>query len=344
MKGVRKGKIMNYATIGTGWIVDTFIDSAAVLAPELHCRGVYSRDYNRGLEFGAGHGISRVYTDLQQMAEDRELDGVYIASPNVFHYKQAAYLMDHGKHVLCEKTSVVTAEQLRLLYEKGKRNHCIFLEAVKGIYTPEIKRVKGALERLGEIHLALFDYSKYSSKYDSYAAGQTPNIFNPAMAAGGLMDMGIYNVYPAVYLFGIPEEIDARASFLRTGADAAGAQILKYPDKTVVLSYSKSASSSHDAVIMGTKGTLHIDSMETMGGIWIQWQNGRTEAVGERSRKIPVMGYEAECFYQMAVCGSEDDNSRHYGELQELGISVMETMEMIREKAGIRFPETCYEI
>lgn len=335
---------MNFATIGTGWIVDTFIDSAAVLAPDLYCRGVYSRDYRRGAEFGAGHGIHRVYTDLQQMAEDRELDGVYIASPNAFHYRQAAYLMDHGKHVLCEKTSVVTAEQLKLLYEKGEKNQCIFLEALKGIYTPEMKLAKEALGRLGEIHLALFDYSKYSSKYDSYAAGHIPNIFNPAMAAGGLMDMGIYNVYPAVYLFGIPENIDARASFLRTGADAAGAQIFEYPDKTVVLSYSKSGSSSHDAVIMGTKGTLHIDSVETIGRVWIQWQSGETETVGERSREIPAMGYEAECFYRLASRGWEKDTRKYYRELQELGIAVQETMEMIRRKAGIYFPEACYEI
>ena len=207
-----------------------------------------------------------------------------------------------------------------------------------------MKLAKEALGRLGEIHLALFDYSKYSSKYDSYAAGHIPNIFNPAMAAGGLMDMGIYNVYPAVYLFGIPENIDARASFLRTGADAAGAQIFEYPDKTVVLSYSKSGSSSHDAVIMGTKGTLHIDSVETLGRVWIQWQSGETETVGERSREIPAMGYEAECFYRLASRGWEKDTRKYYRELQELGIAVLETMEMIRRKAGIHFPEACYEI
>ena len=66
------------------------------------------------------------------------------------------------------------------------------------------------------------DFCRYSSKYPEYRAGGTPNIFNPRMAAGGLMDMGIYLVYPAIYWFGVPSKIAADASILRTGADACG--------------------------------------------------------------------------------------------------------------------------
>ena len=335
---------MNFATIGTGWIVDTFVESAAAAVPKLTYAAAYSRNKETGTQFARKHGVKKVYTELSELAKDPEIDAVYIASPNTFHYEQAACMLRHGKHVLCEKTSVVTSRQLERLYEIAEASNCIFLEAIKGIYTPELAQIKRELPRLGEIHLALLDYSKYSSKYDSYAAGQVPNIFNPAMAAGGLMDMGIYAVYPAVYLFGVPDKICAVASFLRTGADVAGAQLFQYPDKTVVLSYSKSAQSGHDAVIMGSRGTLHIDSLESIHKAWIQWQTGEIEILAERPPERPPMGYEAECLYEFASKRLTEEKRCRYQQLQELTKSVIGIMERIRESAGIHFPDACFKV
>ena len=186
-------------------------------------------------------GAQKVYTDLAQMAADEEIDAVYIASPNRLHYEQSKLFLQHGKHVICEKPITVEPEELQELQELAQQKNLIYIEALIGVYLPQMKVLQGAVERLGPVHLARFDFSQYSSKYPAYLRGELPNIFNPQMATGGWMDLGIYCLYPAIMLFGVPDHVHAHARFLSTGADGSGCVTLQYPDKTVVLTYSKTA-------------------------------------------------------------------------------------------------------
>ena len=78
------------------------------------------------------------------------------------------------------------------------------------------------------------------------------------MATGGLMDLGIYCVYPAVMLFGMPDKVSAHARFLSTGADGSGCVTLHYADKTVVLTYSKTAQGEIGSEIQGEHGVIRI--------------------------------------------------------------------------------------
>ena len=215
--------MVRYGTIGSGWIVDAFIAGAQQGAPQLEHRAVYSRSRETGEAFARKHGVNLVFTDLEAMAASDQIDAVYIASPNAFHYSQAKLFLEHGKHVLCEKTCVVNSAQMKELCRLADQNGVVFMEAIKFMHLPERMILREALAFVGPVHLARFDFSRYSSKFPQYLAGQCPNIFNPKMAAGCLMDMGIYSVFPAVHLFGLPRRVSASAVMLRTGADGAGA-------------------------------------------------------------------------------------------------------------------------
>ena len=226
--------MIRIATVGTGWIVGEFLRGAKEV-PEVEYVACYSRGRERGELFAREWGVQKVYTDLEQMAQDDTIDAVYIASPNSLHYEQSKLFLQNGKHVICEKPITVEPEQLEELQQLAQQKQLIYLEALIGVYLPQMQVLKGAVERLGRVHLARFDFSQYSSKYPAYLRGEVPNIFNPKMATGGLMDLGIYCLYPAIILFGVPDKVDAHARFLDTGADASGCVTLQYADKTVVL-------------------------------------------------------------------------------------------------------------
>ena len=81
--------MVRYGTIGSGWIVDAFIAGAQQGAPQLEHRAVYSRSRETGEAFARKHGVNLVFTDLEAMAASDQIDAVYIASPNAFHYSQA---------------------------------------------------------------------------------------------------------------------------------------------------------------------------------------------------------------------------------------------------------------
>lgn len=91
-----------FGIIGTGKITRTFLE-AVQSVPELALGAVYSRSLEKAQSFGEEYG-AKVFTDsLEDLAADRDVQAVYIASPNCCHCEQAIRMMDAGKHVLCEK-------------------------------------------------------------------------------------------------------------------------------------------------------------------------------------------------------------------------------------------------
>ncbi len=327
--------MVRYATIGSSWIADAFVEGAQQAVPDMKLVAVYSRTAERGREFGAKYGVERVYTDLNELAAAEDIDAVYIGTPNVMHYPQARLMLSAGKHVICEKTCVPTAAQLEDLLAIAAEQGVVFMEAIKLLHMPVLRQVEEYLPKLGRIHLCKFDFSRYSSKYPKYLAGETPNIFRRDLCAGGLMDMGIYSVYPAVYLFGEPLKVDAHAVFMNTGVDGAGSALLGYNDRVVNIGWSKMSEHYQGNTIQGDNGILVIDTIEHMDNVdFIDVKGNRTHLFSRDLQRKP-MSWEAEDFYRWITdpAGTAEEAAR----ITETTRIAIRTMERIRAAAGIRF-------
>ena len=322
---------MKYGVIGTGWITESFVRSADTV-PGMELVAVCSRSEESGQAFAARVGRSLTcYTTPEAMAESA-IDGVYIASPNVLHYGQSRLFLEHGKHVLCEKPAVTGADQMRALLALAKSKGLVYMEALMMLYLPQRRTIQELIETIGPVRLCHVSFAQYSSKYPAYLRGETPNIFNPKLATGGLMDLGVYCVYPILDWFGRPERIQAAASFLRTGADHSGGAVFTYPDKIVTMEYSKTAQGYAGTELIGEKGTIRIDSISRYTGIHLHQAEDQL-VFGEADRTDRMAG-EARAFYERVTGQSTQPE-----EEKELMLLVAETMEEIRRQAGIEFPE-----
>lgn len=328
---------MNYGVIGTGWIAESFIKGARY-ACNAHFTAVYSRTLEKGCDFAVKNKIDKVYSSLELFLKS-DIDAVYIASPNALHYEQTKMCLNAGKHVICEKPVTVTPEQLKECIELARRNNLVFIEAIMYMHSPDRDLLKDALNKIGNITSARFDFSQLSSKYASYKAGDTPNIFNPELATGCLMDLGIYCVYPAVDLFGLPESICSSATFMRTGADGSGASILNYKDKTVTMTYSKTGQDNAGSCIYGDEGTVDIESISKLVNIYLTDNNGRKTLVCGDRVKEEIMGFEALEFEDFI----NDINSEKYRLCHKRMLEVSNIMKEIRKLSGIRFKEDIYD-
>ena len=229
---------MRIGIIGTSAIAGHFVEGAR-LAGGIDIAAVYSRSLETGEAFAREWKIPIVYTSLDALAESTAVDAAYIASPNAFHYSQSKRMLAGGKHVLCEKPIVTAPEQFDELCAFAAEKGLVYMEAIMMRYLPAREILHKAMGQIGRISAARFDFSQLSSRYPALLKGEVPNIFNPAMAAGSLMDLGVYCVYPAIDLFGEPERVRASAGFLSTGADGFGSACLSYPEREVLLSWSK---------------------------------------------------------------------------------------------------------
>ncbi len=326
-------KTIRFGVVGSGRIVDQMIGGAKRY-DHLKLTAVYSRTEQRAAEYAAQNGAEYTFTSLEKMAASDVIDMVYIASPNRFHIEQARVFLKHGKHVLCEKPLTAHPEELDEVYALADRQGCLFAEAIIMLFQPQLKILEQAVKELGPISSARFDFSQYSSQYPAYLAGETPNIFNPEMETGALQDLGVYCVYPALYLFGKPQGIEAHSTFLTTGADGTGVAVLQYSDKLITLNYSKQAESYAPSEILGEKGSITIGAIGRMEQMVLNKNGEAPSLLWGGDEKTALMGYEIATFADWIGAGAGERYSFH----RQLARDVSDCMWEIRRKAGIRFP------
>ena len=322
---------MRYGVIGTGWIAKSFIDGARLICGSEFV-AVYSRTAESGDKFAAANNIEKVYTDISEFANG-DFDAVYIASPNRLHYEQSKLMLENGKHVICEKPITVEPDELAELQALADEKGLIYVEAIMYMFNPARELIKDAIGKIGKITSVHFDFSQLSSKYPAYKRGELPNIFNPALATGCLMDLGIYCVYPALDLFGLPEKITACAHFMDSGADGSGNSAFLYGDKLVNLTYSKLGQDRLGSQIFGDEGTITIESISKLTNMKLIDNKGNaTEIIGDVIKE-KLMGYEAEAFERF-IANPDDPYCQT---VSERALQVSKAMKEIRELSGIKF-------
>lgn len=315
-------------------ITENFIKATERKGSEMTLAAVYSRSREKGGALSAAHGGVPVFCDMEELFKSGLIDAVYIASPNALHYEQAFGALMSGKHVLCEKPAVVEPRQLEKLLDLAKAKGLIFMEALIGRHIDTAQSaVKSAIKRIGRISHVRLDFSQRSSKYDSLMMGNHENIFDPQMAAGALMDLGVYCVYPACDWFGMPENITAWCTKLFTGADGEGGALFRYADFNAVLTYSKTGQSGIGSEIIGDRGTIVIPFISKLTNICLRHPDGTVETLTGDMDKPALMSYEARDFCRY-INGS---HSETYKADCELAQNVCRVMNEIRNKAGIKF-------
>lgn len=325
---------MKYAVIGTSPITEEFI-MGAQLVEGLELLGVCSRSYTKGKAIAEKYSAPRVFVDLADLARNAEVQAVYVASPNSLHYEQCKLLLNAGKHVICEKPITVNPMQLSELQAIARQKERVYMEAIMYMYHPVRTKLKASLKALGKITSVHFDFSQLSSKYPAYLRGENPNIFNPAFATGCLMDLGIYCIYPAIDLFGLPKEVFSTARFLESGADSSGTTVFEYENMLLTMTWSKVAQGFCGSEILGDGGTVTIGSISQLNDISF-CRKGSTpvEVVGTEEKHI-IMSYEAQALLDFAT--RPEETAAFYDEISQTALAVSAYMEKIRRKSGIVF-------
>ena len=324
--------MLKLATVGTSQICESFIGGAKLTgAYEFH--GAYSRDMKKASLFANKHGFKNAFDSLDKMAQCKEIDAVYIASPNVCHFSQSKLFLENGINVLCEKPITTNASEYEALKKIADDNKLIYMEAIIPPHTAHYTNVKNAISTLGNISIARIDFCQRSSRFDAFLRGETPNIFNMSLHAGALMDLGVYCVYAAVDFFGMPNSIYAHSAFLPNGADGSGTVIFEYDNMNAVITYSKTAQSRIGSEITGTDGTLKINSVGQYSGAVCVDKNGNESIISGQYSKEELMSGEAGKFAEFI--SDFDNNKDEYKRAQNLCRNVHICMDTIKKQAGI---------
>lgn len=321
---------INFGVIGTNVITERFLE-AGKDAEGFCLRGVYSRSREKAVDFARKHGADLAFDSLEDMDSCKEIDAVYVASPNSLHASQSIQMLKGGKHVLCEKPIASNQREFEEMKKVALEKRRILLEAMRSVYSPGFQAIRENLHKLGKIRRVSFQYCQYSRRYDNFKKGIIENAFNPALSNGALMDIGVYCVHPLVSLFGKPEKVISSSLKLSNGIDGAGTILTEYPDFQGELLYSKITDSRVPSQIQGEEGSLVIREIPDPQEVVLYYRDGRTETL-EIPRTENNMVYEIREFLRLI---REKRYSHEYLENSQMEI---ELMDEVRRQQKIFFP------
>lgn len=250
---------MKLGVVGNGLIVTwLFRDIKALPEIAVTALCVREKSMGKGRELADANGVAAVYADYRTFLESDAFDTVYIGIANHMHFAYVKQALEAGKHVICEKPFTVTAQEARILAETARSRKLFLWEAFKIPYSPIFQSVKAHLKDIGELKLVQCNYSRISSRYDKYVAGEILPAFDPQCAGGCLYDINLYNLHFVTGLFGKPERVHYFANRGYNGIDTSGTAILEYGDFHAVCTGAKDSSSPCFGVIQGTKGCIRV--------------------------------------------------------------------------------------
>lgn len=180
-------KKIHWGIIGTGNIAHQFASALQQLEDAaLLC--VTSRQLSSAQLFADKFAIPHTFSHLDEMLALPELDLVYVATPHHQHYAQARACLLAGKSVLCEKPMTLNQTQSRALITLAQQRGLFLMEAMMIPLFPATAQLKQLIQHgdLGEIK------SIQASMGFNAPRDFRSRIFDPALAGGALLDIGIY--------------------------------------------------------------------------------------------------------------------------------------------------------
>jgi predicted dehydrogenase len=295
-----------------------------------------SRSAEAANHFCAEFGIPHSWSSYEALVNDPDVDVIYIATPHALHHANTLLCLRNHKPVLCEKPFAINQRQAAEMIALAKANGVFLMEALWSKFLPQYaimeKMVRGG--NVGDIQYIRGDFGFRPGP------GAPSRLFDPALGGGSLLDTGIYPVFLTVSLLGRPDGVQAVMTPNETGIDDQCAATLTYKNGAIAQVFSSFTTSlSADGEIAGTKGRLRIGpkfynpEMATM-----EFYAGTVE----NNCPIPIPA-EPGSGYQHEI--------RHVGECLRGGLTespvmtfkdtllLMETLDRIREVAGIRYAE-----
>lgn len=344
---------LRIASIGTGIIVDWFLASVADVEG-LEYVGTYSRTLEKAHSWGEPRGAKLFFDSLDELAACPDVDAVYIASPNALHIPYAKLMLAAGKHVMAEKPLAANAREAAEAFGLAHAHDVVLMEAMRNIHTDGFATMRAALPRLSDITSATLRFSKVSSRVPALKAGRLTNTFDPRMAGGALMDIGVYCVAPMVALWGKPLRTVAMGTTFDVGTiggdpayplvELAGEALCDYGSFTVNLSWGKVSDNHLPSQVQGTEATLLIDSIaepERIELVTPVQNEGYGSGEGESTQlEVAVergqLTEELRDFVRICRAGSAGIEEAH--RYEQISLDMLEVMDEIRAQLGVRFP------
>ena len=253
--------------------------SETILAPALqatqHCelRGIVTGTPSKIPKWQQKYAIAdkNVYTyqNMHNIANNPDIDVVYVVVPTSLHLQYAEIAANAGKHVWCEKPMAMTVEQCQRMIDVCKKNKVQLTVGYRMQHEPNTRKFHdyAVQKKFGEVS-SIFTRAGYAGN----GFPQDNWRMKKAMGGGAMYDMGVYPLNGARFLSGL-EPIAISASH-----EKSHPKIFKEVDETTnfTLEFANGVTADcatsvvknyNIARIESKQGWVQLDPMSTYSGV-----------------------------------------------------------------------------
>ena len=328
------GRTVGWGVVSTGNIADKVTAQLAQLQ-DVRLVAVSSRSSARAEEFASRHGFTRSYGDAERsgyrrLADDPEVEVVYVATPHGQHYEVASAVREAGKHVLLEKAFTINAREARELAALAASHGLFLMEAVWTRFLPSYQRVLDVVESgaIGDVVYVQADLG--------FQAARDPRqrLWRPVDGGGALLDLAVYPLSWVLGTLGPVARVVASGRLNDDGVDELSALAISHEGgghSQVMASFV--SQSANRAAIVGTEGVIVTDSP-------VSRPQGFTLTVAGESHHESVPHHEDAYAYQLR----EVTRCVQHGVLESPTmplahtIATMEVFDEVRRQLGVTYP------
>lgn len=321
---------IKWGIIGCGNIAGKFAADLALVKGADLC-AVASRSKEKAADFAKKNNAAKAYDSYETLFNDSDIDILYIATPHFSHAELSIKAMEHGKHVLCEKPLAINKNDALKMIETSKRTNCFFMEALWTRFNPVFVEV---LKRIINGEIGTVNYINADFAFKSNHALES-RVFNLELGGGALLDIGIYPVFLAYAILGIPDKINASALFKKeTGADIQTSMLFNYKKASAVLYSGFTSDSDMIARISGSEGQIHILDRWHHSDDFTIIKDTNKETISIPRNGIGYSHEIEECHKCLNQNKIESDLWSHQNSLDLISI-----LDDIREQIGLVYPQ-----
>lgn len=332
-----------WALVGPGGIAQRFAQAVDRL-PGARLAVVQGRDLGRARHFAdtwsrAGGTPVDATTDLDSVLARPDVEGVYVATPHAFHAGAIRAALEAGKAVLCEKPLVTSAAVARPLVEMARAKGVLLMEALWTRFLPAYAQVGRWLDE-GAIGAVRGLQSSFSFRVPFDPASR---MYDPALAGGALLDLGVYNLSMTQWLIGRslggscpePEALHVQGGLAPTGVDARVWGMLAFPGGIVSqFTCGTDGAGDNSLRLAGEHGHIVVPR-EFWQPTEVQlWRSGAPVEVVQAP--FAINGFEGEIEEAMRCARAGLVESPVIPHADTLAVAAW--MDAIRERLGVRYP------
>ncbi len=284
---------LRWAILGTGAVANRFAAALNNISDQAELVAVGSRNLDTAIAFAEKYNIRTKHGSYQELADDPNVDIVYIGTPHLFHHRDVLMCLKAGKHVLCEKAFAMNAPEAQEMIGFARENNLFLMEAMWTRFFPIQARIREILAQglLGELQ-GLVIHHAYMGLIE------LPESYPPEWGMGTFMDQAPYGVGIAYSVLGPPIRTKIITTFGPKGITYQVSGVFEHEGgRLTTWMASRTTYDVKEAVIYGSDGKIDLHEP------WYKPTAMTLHLKGKKPEQIemPLNGYVGYEYEAMAV-------------------------------------------